>query len=119
MATEKTTDDYCVISIVFDILRCHMAMNIVSLRFSRVVNSVLSRKGRTRTQCAIENNKAYASKGKTRWRQKVYDLSVIVFYVLGQSLKTAISQYLCEVVPSHWSRSLLKPLAKNASDNVV
>ena len=42
-----------------------------------------------------------------------------VFHVLGQCLKTTISQYLCEVVPSHWSRSLLKPLTKNASDNVV
>ena len=44
---------------------------------------------------------------------------MIVFYILGQSLKIAISQYLYEVVPSHWGRSLLKPLTKNASDNVV
>ena len=44
---------------------------------------------------------------------------MIVFYVLGQCLKTTISQYLYEVVPSHWRRFLLKPLTKNASDNVV
>ena len=42
-----------------------------------------------------------------------------VFHVLGQCLKTTISQYLYEVVPSHWSRRFPKPLAKNASDNVV
>ena len=42
-----------------------------------------------------------------------------VSYVIGQCLKTTISQYLYEVVPSHWSRFLLKPLTKNASDNVV
>ena len=93
-----------------------MAMNIVSLRFSRVVNSKKGWKLAHSMQ-----SKQYAKKllNKTRWCQKVYDLSVIVFYVLGQCLKTTISQYLCEVVPSHWSRSLLKPLAKNASDNVV
>ena len=30
-----------------------------------------------------------------------------------------MSQYLYEVVPSHWGRSLLKPPTKNASDIVV
>ena len=45
MATAKTTDDYCVISIVLTYCAAIMAMNIVSLRFSRVVKSVLSRKG--------------------------------------------------------------------------
>ena len=42
-----------------------------------------------------------------------------LFHTFGQCLKIAISQYLYEVVPSHWGRSLLKPLTKNASDNVV
>ena len=42
-----------------------------------------------------------------------------LFHTFGQCLKIAISQYLFEVVPSHWGRSLLKPLTKNASDNVV
>ena len=42
-----------------------------------------------------------------------------VFHVLCQCLKTTISQHFCEVVPSHCGRFLLKPLTKNASDNVV
>ena len=42
-----------------------------------------------------------------------------LFHTFGQCLKIAISQYLYEVAPSHWGRSLLKPLTKNASDNVV
>ena len=42
-----------------------------------------------------------------------------VLYVIGQCLKTTISQYLYEVVPSHWSRSLLKPLTKSAIDYLV
>ena len=123
MATAKTTDDYCVISIVLTYCATIMAMNIVSLRFSRVVKSVLSRKGwKLAHSVQYKTTKQYASKkllDKTRWCQKVYDLSLIVFYVLGQSLKAAISQYLYEVAPSNWGRSLLKPLTKNASDNVV
>ena len=42
-----------------------------------------------------------------------------LFHTFGQCLKIAISQYLCEIVPSHWGRRFPKPLAKNASDNVV
>ena len=55
-----------------------MAMNIVSLRFSRVVNSKKGWKLAHSMQ-----SKQYAKKllNKTRWCQKVYDLSVIVFYV--------------------------------------
>ena len=51
--------------------------------------------------------------------QENSDVFVSVLYVVGQWVKTAISQYLYEVVPSHWGRSLLKPGTKNVSDNAV
>ena len=67
MATAKTTDDYCVISIYcYDILRCHMAMNIVSLQFSRVVNSVLSRKG-WKLAHSVYNTKQQCNKNMSKF----------------------------------------------------